>query len=325
MACTNLWGLDLSGTLQGSGGIGGLQIQTVKGAGTQYICTDGIGNNVAIIDGATNTIVAEYSYDPFGACIKASGKRSKTNHLRFASQYDDEDTGFVYMKSRYLSTNTGRWISRDPISGKLGANYRNVENDPLRYIDPLGLDVDFYPSTNANEQTVKEAQALFDQLVKSTDKKVRAAVEEMKNDHSHVCSIRLQVNTFVNVGNYTYSIIDMGDINRFPERGGVQTRESAFLHELSEQWEKTKNPNAKGLGVFLKYHKEAIEMETRITGWYRQDTSAFSTGPYTTYEWIFNKAIIKDLPDGTTTIERTKETKKETLIFNKDGTLNLQQ
>jgi YD repeat-containing protein len=66
-AATNLytWGLDLSGTLQGAGGIGGLVAANLNGTNVFY-SFDGNGNVTDLTD-TNGTLAAHYEYDPFGA------------------------------------------------------------------------------------------------------------------------------------------------------------------------------------------------------------------------------------------------------------------
>ena len=65
------WGKDLSGTLQGAGGVGGLLYLIVNG--TIYIpCYDHNGNITRYLDASGNT-VAQYTYDAFGNCISNVG------------------------------------------------------------------------------------------------------------------------------------------------------------------------------------------------------------------------------------------------------------
>jgi hypothetical protein len=56
-------GLDLSGSLQGAGGIGGLLARTDANGSTFYH-SDAAGNITALMDGQEN-IVARYLYNPF--------------------------------------------------------------------------------------------------------------------------------------------------------------------------------------------------------------------------------------------------------------------
>jgi YD repeat-containing protein len=75
-AVTNIyiWGLDLSGTLQGAGGVGGLL--AVLRNGTPYFpCYDANGNITDYMN-ATGTIVAHREYDPFGSTTVATVRSS---------------------------------------------------------------------------------------------------------------------------------------------------------------------------------------------------------------------------------------------------------
>jgi hypothetical protein len=63
---TFTWGTDLSGTLQGAGGVGGLLSMTYSApnagtnAGTYFFCYDGNGNVMALVNAANGAIAANY-------------------------------------------------------------------------------------------------------------------------------------------------------------------------------------------------------------------------------------------------------------------------
>jgi RHS repeat-associated protein len=59
----------------------------------------------------------------------------------FPGQYFDSETGLHYNYKRYYDPGTGRYITADPIGlAGLDTNlYRYVLNNPVKYIDPLGL------------------------------------------------------------------------------------------------------------------------------------------------------------------------------------------
>src|ERR1019366_6092991 len=83
-------GLDLSGSLQGAGGIGGLLARSSgysSGAWTShaYYHADGNGNIDCLIDGSQST-VATYRYDPFGNTVSQSGTLADANVYRFSSK-----------------------------------------------------------------------------------------------------------------------------------------------------------------------------------------------------------------------------------------------
>ena len=70
LARTHHWGLDLSDTLQGAGGVGGLVLtrhHDAQGVIQSYVpAYDGTGNVMALLRLTDATPVAEYEYGPFG-------------------------------------------------------------------------------------------------------------------------------------------------------------------------------------------------------------------------------------------------------------------
>jgi len=67
-----LWGLDLSGTLEGAGGVGGLLAILDHGTSQAYFPTyDGNGNVTALLD-MNAEVAALYEYGPFGEKIRAA-------------------------------------------------------------------------------------------------------------------------------------------------------------------------------------------------------------------------------------------------------------
>jgi RHS repeat-associated protein len=139
------WGVDLSGSMQGAGGVGGL-LQTTLCTGTNgstqsnnYPLFDGNGNVTDYINQA-GVQVASYKYDAFGNTHTSSGSLANTFNYRFSTKARDAETGLYYYGYRYYNTTTGKWINRDPIGEKGGLNiYTMVKNDPIRRVDKLGL------------------------------------------------------------------------------------------------------------------------------------------------------------------------------------------
>jgi uncharacterized protein RhaS with RHS repeats len=60
-------GIDLSGRMQGAGGIGGLMART-DGTGTTFYHSDGNGNVTMLVNSA-GTMQAKYLYDPYGNTV----------------------------------------------------------------------------------------------------------------------------------------------------------------------------------------------------------------------------------------------------------------
>jgi len=132
------WGLDLSGTLQGAGGVGGL-LAVNRDSAAYFPCFDANGNVTEYID-ASGTIRAHYAFDSFGNTITQNGDMADTFSHRFSTKYLDEETGLYYYGYRYYLTGLGRWLNRDLIEEDGGVNvYGFVENEALTYFDVLGL------------------------------------------------------------------------------------------------------------------------------------------------------------------------------------------
>ena len=139
---TYYWGLDLSGTLQGAGGVGGLLMirdHTSGGEIDYYTQYDGNGNVLGLIDD-NGAIAASYEYDPFGNLIRIDGPYAEANPFRLSTKYTDTETGLVYYGHRYYSPSLARFLNRDPIEEAGGLNlYAFVGNDPVNRWDVLGL------------------------------------------------------------------------------------------------------------------------------------------------------------------------------------------
>jgi RHS repeat-associated protein len=112
---TNLYvhGLDLSGTLQGAGGIGGIIAARLETNNVAYTCD--ANGNVSELISASGTVVGHYEYSPFGETIVATGPLAKENTFRFSTKFTDDETGLLYYGYRYYSPSPGRWLSRDPL------------------------------------------------------------------------------------------------------------------------------------------------------------------------------------------------------------------
>ncbi len=162
--CT--FGLDLSGSLQGAGGVGGL-LAIDDGAAHAYTF-DANGNVSEVLDNS-GSVVAHYEYDPFGNTMTVSGGYAAVNVYRFSTKYQDDESGFYYYGHRFYSPELGRWPSRDPIEEQGGENlYGFVANNPVNLIDLLGelgySSLGWYsilncPSIKDYEKDVLEAKA----------------------------------------------------------------------------------------------------------------------------------------------------------------------
>lgn len=174
---THTRGNDLSGTLEGAGGIGGLLARTDAGlltlsspSGHAYYHFDGNGNVTCLIN-TSNAVVGLYEYDPFGNLVAKGGVLADANLYRFSSKEYHANSGLSYYLFRYYDSNLQRWINRDPL-GEVGFEtsrrhrflpgllshrpveisqgpelFRFVQNDPIEVADINGLECGYnYPS-----------------------------------------------------------------------------------------------------------------------------------------------------------------------------------
>jgi RHS repeat-associated protein len=138
-------GNDLSGSLEGAGGIGGMLGRShvlVSGSLTNhnYYHVDGGGNITYMVD-TNQSMVATYRYDPYGNTISSSGTLASANVYRFSSK-ELISWGFYYYGYRFYDPNLQRWLNRDPIGEPGGLNlYGFVGNDPTGAFDPFGFQI----------------------------------------------------------------------------------------------------------------------------------------------------------------------------------------
>jgi RHS repeat-associated protein len=153
-------GNDLSGTLEGAGGIGGLLARTTYGQElpgaptTAFYHADGNGNIIALIY-PDQQLAAKYLYDPFGNMLAMSGPLMSFNKYRFSSKEWSDNSGLYYYGYRLYDPNLERWPNRDPFDergfqllrfhqtagfGEAENPYLFARNDPIVVYDPVGLD-----------------------------------------------------------------------------------------------------------------------------------------------------------------------------------------
>ena len=136
-----VYGLDLSQSSQGAGGVGGLLSSIQSQVSSSWLfCYDANGNVGELINSDDGSIVANYEYDPFGILLKSTGSMADENSFRFSTKYYDTETDLYYYGYRYYSTKLGRWVNRDPLYEEEGLNlYSYVMNDGINAYDMLGL------------------------------------------------------------------------------------------------------------------------------------------------------------------------------------------
>lgn len=103
-----------------------------------FFHTDPNGTPTGVTD-KRGLIILEASYSAWGRENQTKIQEAFDQPLRFQGQYYDQESGFSYNRHRYYDSNTGRFISQDPIGLKGGDNPYEFAPNAFGWIDPLGL------------------------------------------------------------------------------------------------------------------------------------------------------------------------------------------
>ena len=122
---------------------------------TYYALTDHLGTVHAVTD-EDGEIVESYRYDAWGRVLGVYDgdgapldESAIGNHYLWQGRWYSWETGLYYFRARWYDPVTGRWLSKDPIGISGGLNqYVFCYNNPVNFIDPLGLDALFLVGRN---------------------------------------------------------------------------------------------------------------------------------------------------------------------------------
>lgn len=109
---------------------------------TYYYITNLQGDVMCLVDSNGNQVAA-YTYDPYGKVLSSSGAMAEINPLRYCGYYQDDETGFYYVSSRYYDPEVCRFINTDSLvstgQGILGCNmFSYCLNNPVNFVDKSG-------------------------------------------------------------------------------------------------------------------------------------------------------------------------------------------
>lgn len=108
------------------------------GVGFFYYHADHQGSVTHLTD-SSGLIANTYLYDSYGRTLTLS--ETIPQPYTYTGREFDPESGLYYYRARYYDANTGRFLSEDPIGFNGGDDnfYRYVSNNPINFIDPLGL------------------------------------------------------------------------------------------------------------------------------------------------------------------------------------------
>ena len=116
-----------------------------------YSLQDGNWNVTSIVN-ASAGIMERYRYSAYGTptflnsnfTMKPSGQSDFEWDTLYCGYRYDNATAIYYVRFRYMNSQTGQWLSRDPIDNTSDLNlYAYVNSEPLSNSDPLGLFASF--------------------------------------------------------------------------------------------------------------------------------------------------------------------------------------
>lgn len=88
--------------------------------------------------GSAGVVLSDYYNDPYGQQTRLTGTIDSS--FQYASYYYHQRSMQYLTATRPYSASLGRWVSRDSIEEGDGPNlYTYVGNDPVNWVDPLGL------------------------------------------------------------------------------------------------------------------------------------------------------------------------------------------
>jgi RHS repeat-associated protein len=106
------------------------------GSNPQWYFTDQQGSTVELND-LTGATAGSYAYTAWGTVTSHTGTASTP--VEYAGQYQDAETGLIYLRARYYDPQTAVFVSVDPMVASTLTRYMYVYDNPLNGQDPLGL------------------------------------------------------------------------------------------------------------------------------------------------------------------------------------------
>ncbi len=133
----------------------------------KYYFADNLGSASVITNdhGAMTPPLAESDYYPYGGEIPITS--GDLNHYKFTGKERDTESGLDNFAARYNASSLGRFMSPDPLGGKLVSpqtlnKYSYVANNPVNFIDPTGLYICADDSRGANEHCTSDKDKAFE-------------------------------------------------------------------------------------------------------------------------------------------------------------------
>jgi len=131
---------DATGALKAQNVLGAKPLARIIGGKWYYYLYNQHGDVVRMVDD-TGAVVNSYAYDEWGNLLSKS--ETVANPIRYAGEYQDDESGYYYLRARYYDPVYSRFVSRDTNEGKvtnpLTLNlYAYCNENPVMGVDPSG-------------------------------------------------------------------------------------------------------------------------------------------------------------------------------------------
>jgi len=105
--------------------------------------TDHLGSSDVVTDG-TGTLIEHTEHTPYGAISRHEGTKDFPH--KFTGQRQDTANGLILFPARAYDPSLGRFLQpdpyvQDPADPQTLNRYSYVRNNPINFVDPLGLDI----------------------------------------------------------------------------------------------------------------------------------------------------------------------------------------
>jgi RHS repeat-associated protein len=126
---------------------GGKSDQPLSGDVANYLLPDGLGNVRIVygVSGGTNDVLSAFDYGAYGgrSCLLENDIRIQCQVLPrfgYTGQYQDDESGLVYLRARYYDPASQQFLSRDPAVESTRQPYGYARGNPTNVVDPSGLE-----------------------------------------------------------------------------------------------------------------------------------------------------------------------------------------
>jgi RHS repeat-associated protein len=111
-------------------------------AGLRYYHADGLGSTRLLTD-ETGAVTDRTTFEAFGELDTAASAQTSDNAFLYTGEQLDPNSGFYYLRARYLDPHAGRFTAMDSFIGKdvdpsSLHKYAYANGSPANYIDPTG-------------------------------------------------------------------------------------------------------------------------------------------------------------------------------------------